>query len=288
MLSSLTPDEAYILNDSDFKLYIQPNKTSFINDISNTDAIFHEAIEIKYFLSGSSTLIIGTETIVTSPGDLIIINPYEFHSTVNFAEDAGKYHLIMMSLDFLGDNGLMDINLRHRLMGQGLRFSNLIHSNERLSGIISAVIDEKEREDEGWQIVIRALMTELFTLLLRSEVKNTDSALMPSKNIHYYEVIDPALQMIYKDYQKKLTIDDLADSCRISKYHFCRVFRQVTGMPAMQYLMNYRIKIADLMLFNTQKSVAEIAWECGFTDESYFCRCYKKLQGMSPLKTRAI
>ncbi len=288
MPNSLTPAEEYILNDTDFKLYIQPNKTPFINDVSQADAIFHEAIEIKYFLSGSSTLIIGTETIVTSPGDLIIINPYEFHSTVNFAEDAGKYHLIMMSLDFLSDSGLLDLNLRHRLMGQGLRFSNLIRGNERLTRIIEAVIEEKSRESEGWQVIIRALMTEFFALLLRSEVKVTDSSEMPSKNIHYYEVIDPALQMIYKNYQKKLTVDELADSCRISKYHFCRVFRQVTGMPAMQYLMNYRIRIADLMLLNTQKSVAEIAWECGFTDESYFCRCYKKIQGVSPLKSRAI
>lgn len=284
-------DENKALRNSDFRIFIQPQKSSFIYNTSKFSEIFHEDVEIKYFYEGSSTLIIGSETIVTVPGDIIVINPYEFHSTVRFGEDIGKYHMIMVSLDFFTGNSAHGLNLRHLLTAQGVRFNNLIRGNERIMRILGDVISEKlnrSDSDEYYRMMVRALMTEFFLLLLRDEVRCDISGQLLDENIRYYEVIDPALQKIHADYGQRITIEELAEICGISKYHFCRIFKLVTGTTAMQYLTKYRIRIADVMLSNTRKSVSEIAWECGFPDESYFCRCYKKQQGHSPLKARAI
>ena len=54
----------------------------------------------------------------------------------------------------------------------------------------------------------------------------------------------------------------------------------------MEYLREYRIKIADVMLTNTEKSVSEIAEACGFESVAYFCRAYKRQFGVSPGKRR--
>jgi hypothetical protein len=45
-------------------------------------------------------LLVGNETIVASAGDVVIMNPYEFHATIKCSEEKGKYHLIMVGLDF--------------------------------------------------------------------------------------------------------------------------------------------------------------------------------------------
>ena len=44
----------------------------------------------------------------------------------------------------------------------------------------------------------------------------------------------------------------------------------------MEYLRDYRLAIADTLLINTEKSIADIAELCGFESSNYFCRCYKK------------
>ena len=68
----------------------------------------------------------------------------------------------------------------------------------------------------------------------------------------------------------------------VSKYHFCRVFKEVIGMSAIQYLNYYRLKIADALLQSTDKPINEIATAVGFDDTSYFSKLYKKAFGTSP------
>jgi transcriptional regulator GlxA family with amidase domain len=54
------------------------------------------------------------------------------------------------------------------------------------------------------------------------------------------------------------------------------------NVTPVQYLTEYRVDLAETMLKNTGNSVSDIAWKCGFEDESYFSRCYKKIKGISP------
>jgi AraC-like DNA-binding protein len=56
------------------------------------------------------------------------------------------------------------------------------------------------------------------------------------------------------------------------------------GMTVVQYIVRYRLDMADFMLQAMNKNVADIATACGFEDESYFYRCYKKHKGVSPKK----
>ena len=107
-----------------------------------------------------------------------------------------------------------------------------------------------------------------------------------SMNTYIMELITPALCKIHVDYDKKITIDELAELCNITKYHFCRIFRKAVGMTAMQYLLLYRLKIADIMLKNSDRKIFEISSMCGFEDECYFSRCYKKIKGTSPRQGR--
>ena len=54
----------------------------------------------------------------------------------------------------------------------------------------------------------------------------------------------------------------------------------------IQYIINYRISLAETLLKTTDNTIEEIAYACGFEDVSYFYRCYKKIKGVSPKKSR--
>lgn len=280
--------EQISFDQPDFKVYVAPERTSVISKGQSQEKIYHEEIEIKYFYEGSATLMIDMNTVVTKPGDIVVINPYEFHATIDLDQEIGKYHLIILSLDFFVDQGSTGLNLRRILIGKRVCFNNLIRGNERMIQILQRVAQEIQQKEESYRLVVQGLLTEFFVLLLRREVSTEKSASVLEKDVRYFEIIDPAVQRIYSGYEEKITIDELAQLCSISKYHFCRIFRQITGMTALQFLIKYRLKIANIMLAKTNKSIAEIARECGFADESYFCRCYKKIHGISPNQNRAI
>lgn len=269
---------------ADFKIVCITERTAFVPQIDQT---FHEAIEIKYFYEGSSTLMIGSDVFSTQPGDIVVINPYEFHSTIDVGINKGRYHLINLTPDFFVENNPNGLNLRHLLLGKGICFKNLIRENETLQRILGSVIEELQKKEPSYKLMVQCLMTEFFLHLMRHCVDEEKNNRIPDKHIKYYQMIEPALQLMYSSYAQKLTLDQMASTCGMSKYHFCRIFQQSTGMTAMQYLNSHRLKIANVLMTNTDKNIAEVAEASGFLDEGYFCRCYKKMYGISPKQNKA-
>ena len=124
-----------------------------------------------------------------------------------------------------------------------------------------------------------------FALLLQNGLAETENA-APKKALRSYLVIEPALRCIKNEYGRVMTVEELAKLCNISKYHFCRVFKQQMGVTVFQYIVKYRISVAAMMLNTGNYSIGEVASMCGFEDISYFYRCYKRINGMAPHKVK--
>lgn len=273
--------------EADFKISVDAGKVSKLDNLDDFPRLFHEEIELKLFLEGSSTLMIDNKTIVASRGDIVVVNPYQIHSTVNIGEESAKYHLVMISLDFFERNQSFP-DLRRIFIKERTGLKNLIHKNHRLGEIIKNIATEFTEKKDMYHNVTENLVSELILLLLR-EYKDENQLSFPhDRNIRYYEIIYPALRKIRNDYKEKISIDHLAELCNVSKFHFCRVFKEVTSVSAIEYQTAYRLGIADILFKNSDKSISEIAEECGFTDVCYFSRCYKKHRGISPKEKRAI
>jgi len=271
----------------DFPIIVKTCSARNLDRVEDAYKALHEAIEIKYFFEGSSTLLIGSEIYTAHAGDTVVINPYEFHATIAYGEVPGKYHIIMVDPDFFESMGADIPNLRNLLHGQHLHFKNHHINDKSIARILEEVVREAERKDKYFRLLIRGLMLELLTVLLRSS--ETDKSTEKCEHVHrFYETIEPALRKIRDAYSKHISAEELAAVCNVSKYYFCRVFKSVTAMPPMAYLLEYRLKVANAMLTNTAKSISQIAEETGFDDENYFSRCYKKRFGIPPGKKRKI
>ena len=246
----------------------------------------HEDVEIKCFYEGAATLLIENQTINVKAGDVVVINPYEFHATVKCGEETetGKYHLFMVPLDYLGDN--KDLDLRGLIFEQKNSFIHHFSGNEMLYNLLMQAAEEHLAQDVGCAACIRGLMSQFFVQLLRCGVSEKSDYLVGTDDIRSFSLIEPALRHIRDNYSQGITLDELADLCGVSKHYFCRVFRAVTEKTAMEYLRDYRITVADTLLDNTDKSITEIAEICGFEGANYFCRSYKAVSGISPGKRR--
>lgn len=264
----------------DFKIIIGGGKSRAF------DKAFHEEIEIKYFYEGVSTLMIDKNVIVANPGDVTVVNPYELHANVDIGHTKGKYISIVLSIDFLKELNPNGLDLRRTLILKGVRFHNHVRNDERLQTIIKRAYNEISEEKENYRLVIYGLMTEFFVLLLRDYVNTEKPTYKADTYTKRAEIISPALSKIFKDYNEKITVEELAKLCNVSKYYFCRLFKEETGLSVIQYIISYRISIAETMLKTTDNSVENVAYLCGFDDVSYFYRTYKKLKGVSPMKAR--
>jgi len=247
---------------------------------------FHEEIEIKYFYDGNAAVMIDSEIYIAEKGDIAFVNPYEIHSVVNPEYYNGRYCLITVDLGFFNDMNQAALDLRYMFLGKGQKIQNLIHADSRLQTIVLRIEEEMCNQSENYRLVVQNLMSEFFVLLFRKYIKEETVKTLGTEKVKYIELLAPAISKIHTDYARKLTLEELADLCNVSKYYFCRVFKRTMGVTPIQYMSEFRINLAEQMLKDLKNSIAEIAWRCGFDDVSYFSRCYKRLKGCSPQSVR--
>lgn len=282
-LKAVRQDMVYFSHE-DFRVEIVPSKTSSFN--RRTPQLFHPELEIKYFYEGEAWLLVGEDNIHAQPGDIVIANPYDIHSTIGVGETPGKYILILVDLGFFSQEMSSDMDLAHLLLSKQLRFNHLVRNNKVLNNLLEQLASESDPGKPYYRAAIRGFLLAFFALLLRSEVSEQAATPNHANTEKYYTVIEPALQIIRTDYRNCLNVDQLAELCNVSKSHFCRIFKLVTGRTVVQYITDYRLKIARMLLEYSNDSIAQIADNCGFQDEGYFCRCYKRKYHRTPKQDR--
>ena len=95
-----------------------------------------------------------------------------------------------------------------------------------------------------------------------------------------------ATEMMSADLSKAIQLADVARECRLSVSHFARAFRQSMGLPPYKWLLDRRLRAAKEMMLNGNRPLAEIATDCGFTDQSHLTRVFTSYVGTSPAAWR--
>ncbi len=90
------------------------------------------------------------------------------------------------------------------------------------------------------------------------------------------------IKFIEANYYQPLTLDQLSNQAMMSKNSFMQLFKKHTGKSPIQYLLDFRIKIAQGFLLETTKSIGEISNSVGFENPLYFSTLFKKKIGLSP------
>jgi len=79
-----------------------------------------------------------------------------------------------------------------------------------------------------------------------------------------------------------ISLDDVAKQCGLSKSHFIKAFREKTGLPPHQWVIAQRLARAKHLMKTTEMALAEIAFSCGFSDQSHFSRLFSRAEGITP------
>ena len=101
---------------------------------------------------------------------------------------------------------------------------------------------------------------------------------------HEDEVVKKAQEYIEKNYQEKITVDELASMFAISRRNLERRFRKVTYNSVVEYIQRVRVEAAKMNLERTRENVNDAMYKVGYNDTKAFRTTFKKITGLSPLE----
>jgi len=91
-----------------------------------------------------------------------------------------------------------------------------------------------------------------------------------------------AIEYIHANLADSVRLEDIAGAVGLSVFHFSRTFRDTTGLAPHRYLIGARIERVKALLLDSGLSLAAIAEEAGFSDQSHMSKVFKRLAGMTP------
>ncbi|MBR4897402.1 MAG: helix-turn-helix domain-containing protein [Prevotella sp.] len=94
------------------------------------------------------------------------------------------------------------------------------------------------------------------------------------------------LEYVHSHISDNIGVEQLANVACITKPYFIRLFKHEFGFPPVQYINRKKVERAQLLLYTTDKTVKEVAFILGFSDQNYFIRLFHKLTGITPQEYR--
>lgn len=138
-------------------------------------------------------------------------------------------------------------------------------------------------DKKDYPLVVRASLGSVFSIII-DHMENMENEDIYSNSFQRDELrIKKSLLFIERNFSGNITLKHIAKSANISESTCLRLYKTVLGVTPIKYLMTFRIKkAAEELIQGNGRSISEIAYSCGFSDASYFNRCFRKEYGSTP------
>ena len=104
--------------------------------------------------------------------------------------------------------------------------------------------------------------------------------------VKHSDVVHKVMDYVKSNYSKKITLDDVARHVYLSRSYLSSIFKEETGDSLFAYINRVRIDKSKMLLLDSAVNLVDVASLCGFDDQSYFTKVFKKATGVSPKKYR--
>lgn len=138
-------------------------------------------------------------------------------------------------------------------------------------------------EKNDYPIQVRYLLSRCFALIAsQAEAIGRDSTYTDRYQRDETRMKE-ALLFIERNYGSAITLEEIASSASVSVSTCLRLFNAIVGKTPVNYLMDYRLqRAAEELQHHEKRTISEIAYLCGFTDASYFNRCFRRKYSITP------
>ncbi len=262
----------------------------YVTAIEEYPIHFHDELEVIYVLDGTVKVKDGYYNYSLNKDDVLIINDRELHSIKRTREPNiilifqidlqffSKFHSTLSNPFFVTDTSYNVDESKEPL--------------EKLRRLMAIIMMEYINKAVGYKNRIIDYTNEFITGLNNdfqyfsmdegkfvNEMKNKGNKIL-AERVH--RITD----YIYKNYDRKLTLQEIANKEHLSVYYLSHVIKESMGLSFQDFLNFVRVEQSEQLLLGTDKKISDISFECGFSATRYFIKYFTKWFGCHPEEYR--
>jgi AraC-like DNA-binding protein len=244
----------------------------------------HNGVEMYYIENGTGSYWVSDRPYPLQSGSLMIIRPYTLHKVIQTEVDRILCrNVLMWKEEFLRTNWNGSLEFCLDLMPSDcchVQFDSA--QQKRVSMIYSTIQQELLDKKNGYADVLNSLIKQLLILAYRvyeQQEQGADNA-VPGSIIP--DEISYLVQYIGANFHQELSLKKLSGLIHMNPTYTSSLFHKYTGTTINKFISIKRIHHAKKLLRETNLSVTDIAYQCGFNNHSYFIKMFKRMEAASP------
>lgn len=253
-----------------------------------TDFHIHDVFEMIFLLSNGAICSIGDKKHAVSPNSIILFNNMDLHYLTFKKTCRCDRYVIYFKPEYIEALSSKQTDLLECFFFRPFPDGQIIPLDQNRSAELLPQLEKilkcqnvPAKKIYGHDLLLKFLLGELL-LFVNSIYREYHNISLD--NIHSdYSLIYPIINYIHRNLEEELSLEHLAQNAFINKHYLCALFKNVTGMSPIQYIINCRVlKAKDLLARGI--SVDEVCSMVGYNNLSHFSRTFKQHTGLSPKK----
>ena len=247
---------------------------------------WHNDLELVLALDGGLKSRVDGQEAELSTGDVLFINSQRLHQHYDDVSSSSAMSVFFhprllpptLPKDYIARKMLEDTGFRWTVLKTGTE------SAERLARLMREVQAVLREQKKFYELEATGLAMQLMKELCAVYQKEPPSAGNFSEPGH--KNVRGMLAYIYKNFSKKISLDDISKSEQISRSKCCRLFTYFTDQTPVDFLNAYRLEKSAQFLSESARTLKNITAACGFADQSYFGRMFRGKYHCTPGRYR--
>lgn len=240
---------------------------SYYKDRSTLPLHYHKNPYICYVLNGNYSEYSVRNDFTCSKGD-VIFHPQHTEHHNDFSDNPATCFNLEFSESWIS-----------KFVETKLNLCSIIKTSDHvIQSSVLKVYKELDNYDDHSSLMIEGLLLETIVNFSRN---NSANSFIPS----YLKKI---VEYLNDEYHNNPSLLQLAQIADVSPEHLVRVFRKVYKRTISEYMREVKVKRSCYLLRHSDKCLSDIAFETGFSDQSHFCRTFKKQTRLTPLEYRVM
>ena len=263
-------DSRQTMQRSDFEIFHYRDR-----ELRSVGLHYHDFYEVYYFHSGEVEYRVEGRVYQLTPGDLLLLPPQKLHQVVVTPGVPYERMVLWLDSNFLQTLGA-DLTGCFLDRGTGHLLKPNPMQKDRISQLFHRLIRESDCQELYGDVLCQGLLMELMAELNRMAAQDR-GALTPPRQ----DLVDQVLTYIGNHYWEDITVESLAETFFVSKYHLSHQFTSRVGTSPYRYILFRRLTLArELMAEGV--APGQVYRSCGFGDYANFYRAFRGQYGISP------
>lgn len=279
-----------LLNSMSFLPVIVKSIENFFDTNWSMEYNRHDHFEMVYVKKGEGVFEVSGKPVPIGPNDILIIKPNQIHKLTVKSEAGCQFIVLRFKFEGQFNHEYSEVSLEDFLnfvrgKESGSYIALKVNQKNEIIDLLNKIIKEKAIEEIGSDFLSYLLILELFVQLSRALKMEWENSIK-GKSLKLKELVKIAVEFIYNNFEREISVQDIANYVFLSTGYFTRVFKEETGISPINYLRKVRIDRALELLAETDLKVGEIALNVGFTNQQRFNEVFRKYVKTTPLQYR--